>query len=85
MSIVDLIERVAKRKGTRINKLPNGVVIIIKDDYAYVQITVVRDVYYIRYLTKNEAYIAEKLNERIVEKILDGELTEREALKIPDV
>nr|WP_020936621.1 hypothetical protein [Saccharolobus solfataricus]CDF66423.1 conserved conjugative plasmid protein [Saccharolobus solfataricus P2] len=85
MSAVDIIEKVAKRMGLQLNILPNGVVIVIKDGIAFVQISVVRDVYYIRYLIKNEAYILRRLNEKTAELILDEKLDETNALKIPDV
>ncbi|ABP96330.1 hypothetical protein HA72_2191 [Metallosphaera sedula] len=85
MSVVDIIEKVAKRMGLQLNILPNGVVIVIKDGIAFVQISVVREVYYIRYLIKNEAYILRRLNEKTAELILDEKLDETNALKIPDV
>lgn len=85
MSVVDIIEKVAKRMGLQLNILPNGVIIVIKDGIAFVQISVVRDVYYIRYLIKNEAYILRRLNEKTAELILDEKLDETNALKIPDV
>ena len=80
--LFELVERVAKKKGMKVEKLPNGVVIVVKENYAYVQIAAVRDVYYIRYLTKDEAYITRRLSERLVEKILDGQLGEGDAIKI---
>jgi len=51
----------------------------------FVQIAAVRNVYYVRYLTKNEAYIIRNLNEKIIELILEEKLEETEAIKIPDV
>ncbi|ADB87820.1 hypothetical protein [Saccharolobus islandicus] len=85
MNLVQLIEKVAKKYNIKINSLPNGVIILIKNDIGYVQIAAVRNVYYVRYLTKNEAYIIHKLNEETIEMILEEKLDETEALKIPDV
>jgi len=84
MSLAE-IEKIIKKKGLKINVLPNGVIIAIKDNVAFVQISAIRDVYYIRYLTKNEAYIIRNLNEKIIELILEEKLDETEAIKIPDV
>jgi len=84
MSLAE-IEKIIKKKGLKINILPNGVIIAIKDNVAFVQISAIRDVYYIRYLTKNEAYIIRNLNEKIIELILEEKLDETEAIKIPDV
>ena len=85
MSLVQLIEKVAKKYNIKVNSLPNGVIILVKNGVGFVQIAVVRDVYYIRYLTKNEAYIIHKLNEEVIEWILEEKLDETEAIKIPDV
>jgi len=85
MSLVQLIEKVAKKYNIKVNSLPNGVIILVKNGIGFAQIAVVRDVYYIRYLTKNEAYIIHKLNEEVIEWILEEKLDETEAIKIPDV
>lgn len=85
MELVQLIEKVAKKYNIKINPLPNGVIILVKNDIGFAQIAAVRDVYYIRYLVKNEAYIVDKLDEEIVESILEEKLDESKALKIPDV
>ncbi|ACP50097.1 conserved hypothetical protein (plasmid) [Sulfolobus islandicus Y.N.15.51] len=85
MSLVQLIEKAAKKYNIKINSLPNGVIILVKNDIGYVQIAAVRNVYYVRYLTKNEAYIIRNLNEKIIELILEEKLEETEAIKIPDV
>jgi len=85
MSLVQLIEKVAKKYNIKVNSLPNGVIILVKNGIGFAQIAVVRDVYYIRYLTKNEAYIIHKLNEEVIELILEEKLEETEAIKIPDV
>ncbi|MEJ2780601.1 hypothetical protein WIW89_06815 [Stygiolobus sp. CP850M] len=85
MSLVQLVEKVAKKYNIKVNSLPNGVIILVKNGVGFVQIAAVRDVYYIRYLTKNEAYIVHKLNEKIIESILEEKLDETKALKIPDV
>jgi len=85
MSLVQLIEKVAKKYNIKVNSLPNGVIILVKNGIGFAQIAVVRDVYYIRYLTKNESYIIHKLNEEVIELILEEKLDETEAIKIPDV
>ncbi|BBG27306.1 hypothetical protein [Sulfuracidifex tepidarius] len=85
MSVFQLIEKVAKKYNIKINILPNGVIILVKDNIAFVQIAAVRDVYYIRYLTKDETYIVKRIDELIADKIINEKLDETEALKIPDV
>jgi len=85
MSLVRLIEKVAKKHNLRIDILPNGVIILVKDNLAYVQIAAVRNVYYIRYLTKDEAYVLYSLNEELIESIIEDKLNESEnVLKISD-
>nr|CAG38183.1 hypothetical protein [Sulfolobus islandicus] len=85
MSLAQLVEKVANKHNLRINILPNGVIIIIKDNLAYVQIAAVRNVYYVRYLTKDEAYILHSLNEELIERIINEKLDESEnVLKISD-
>ena len=85
MSLVRLIEKVAKKHNLRIDILPNGVIILVKDNLAYVQIGVVRNVYYVRYLTKDEAYVLYSLNEELIESIIEDKLNESEnVLKISD-
>jgi hypothetical protein len=85
MSLVQLVEKVAKKYNIKVNPLPNGVIILVKNGIGFAQIAVVRNVYYVRYLTKNEAYIIHKLNEEVIELILEEKLDESKALKIPDV
>jgi F0F1-type ATP synthase alpha subunit len=85
MSLVQLIEKVAKKYNIKVNSLPNGVIILVKNGIAFVQIAAVRNVYYIRYLTKDEAYIVDKLDEEIVELVILEKLDESKALKIPDI
>jgi len=85
MNLVQLIEKVAKKHNLRIDILPNGVIILVKDNLAYVQIAVVRNVYYVRYLTKDEAYVLYSLNEELIESIIEDKLNESEnVLKISD-
>ena len=85
MNLVQLIEKVAKKHNLRIDILPNGVIILVKDNLAYVQIGVVRNVYYVRYLTKDEAYVLYSLNEELIESIIEDKLNESEnVLKISD-
>jgi len=85
MNLVQLTEKVAKKHNLRIDILPNGVIILVKDNLAYVQIAVVRNVYYVRYLTKDEAYVLYSLNEELIESIIEDKLNESEnVLKISD-
>jgi hypothetical protein len=85
MNLVQLIEKAAKKHNLRIDILPNGVIILVKDNLAYVQIAVVRNVYYVRYLTKDEAYVLYSLNEELIESIIEDKLNESEnVLKISD-
>jgi len=85
MNLVQLIEKAAKKHNLRIDILPNGVIILVKDNLAYVQIGVVRNVYYVRYLTKDEAYVLYSLNEELIESIIEDKLNESEnVLKISD-
>jgi hypothetical protein len=79
------IEKVAKSYGIKVNYLPNGVIILVKNGVDFVQIAVVRDVYYIRYLTKDEAYIINRINKKILKLILEERLNETKALRIPDI
>ena len=79
------IEKVAKKYNIKVNSLPNGVIILVKDGMGFVQIAAVRDVYYIRYLTKDEAYIIPRLNKKLMERIIEERLNEFNALKISDI
>ncbi len=86
--LLELIEKVAQKDNIKINLLQNGVMILIKDNKAFVQISVIRNIYYIRYLTKerNYAFVIYKIDENIIEKIIKERLDEEpEAIKIPDV
>jgi len=80
MSLVQLVEKVAKKYNMKLNVLSNGVIILIKNNIVFVQIATVRDVYYVRYLTKNKTYIIRKVDDSIADKIMNEKLDETEAL-----
>ena len=85
MDLVQLIEKVAKKYNIKVNSLPNGVIILVKNGIGFVQLAVVRNVYYVRYLTKDEAYVLYSLNEELIESIIEDKLNESEnVLKISD-
>ncbi|WP_048052738.1 hypothetical protein [Saccharolobus islandicus] len=85
MKLIKLLKEVADENNLKLNILDNGVIIIIKEDKAILQIAAVRDVYYIRYMDRNGSYILRKLDKETIEKILNGEVEKTEAIKIPDV
>lgn len=76
-NIVSLLKKIAKERGIKYEELPSGVVILINNhNQAFLQITVVKDAYYVRYLLKDSAYLVRRLNRRILEDIIQGTLRE---------
>jgi hypothetical protein len=85
MKLIKLLKEIADENNLKLNILDNGVIIIIKEDKAILQIAAVRDVYYIRYMDRNGSYILRELDKETIEKILNGEIEKTKAIKIPDV
>lgn len=85
MTLLRLLREVAKEEGYKLNVLNNGAIIVIKDGVAILQIAVVRDAYYFRYLNDNGAYIIYKINREILKKILERKPEEVGAIKLADI
>ena len=85
MNLIRLLREVARELGYRLNVLDNGAIIVIKDGVAILQIAVVRDAYYFRYLNDNGAYVIYKINREILKKILERKPEEVGAIRLTDV
>ena len=85
MTLLHLLREVAKEDGYKLNIMDNGAVIVIKDGIAILQIAVVRNAYYFRYLNDNGAYVIYKINKDILKKILERKPNEVGAIKLTDV
>lgn len=85
MNLLRLLREVAKEDGYKLNIMDNGAVIVIKDGIAILQIAVVRNAYYFRYLNDNGAYVIYKINKDILKKILERKPNEVGAIRLADV
>ena len=87
--IMRIIKEPVEKRGMKLNLLPNGVVVIVKDDYGFIQISAVLDKYYVRYLNRKDAFVLSDLNYDAIEALLDEKLVHlerrKDVLKIPDV
>ena len=84
MTLLRLLREVAREEGYKLNILDNGAVIVVKDGTAVLQIAVVRDAYYFRYLNDNGAYVIYKMSKDILKKILERKPEEVGAIKLAD-
>ncbi|WP_338601348.1 hypothetical protein V6M85_13855 [Sulfolobus tengchongensis] len=76
-STINLLKKIAEERGIKYEVLPSGVIILInKDNKAYLQASAVGDAYYIRYLLRDSAFVVRKLNRKIAEDIVEEKLKE---------
>jgi hypothetical protein len=70
------LREVASKYGYKVEKLPSGAVLFIKDNEAEIQLLTILDSYYVKYIKSGKAYLIYDLDDGTVEAIFKETLNE---------
>jgi len=80
------LKEVASKFGYKVEKLPSGAVLFIKGNEVEIQLLVILDTYYVKYIKSGKAYLIYDLNDGVAEAVFRGSLDELDGnsvVKIP--
>jgi hypothetical protein len=70
------LKEVALKYGYKVEKLPSGAILFTKDNEAEIQLLIILDSYYVKYIKSGKAYLIYNLDDDIIEAIFRGRLSE---------
>jgi hypothetical protein len=80
------LKEVATKYGYKVEKLPSGAVLFTKDNEVKIQLLVILDSYYVKYIKSGKAYIIYDLDDGVIDAIFKeslNELTNDNVVEIP--
>jgi hypothetical protein len=82
---VKKLREVASKYGYKVEKLPSGAVLFTKDNEVEIQLLVVLDTYYVKYIKSGKAYLIYDLDDGVVEAIFRGSLNELDGDNVVEI
>jgi hypothetical protein len=73
---IKILKERAAQLGYNVERLPSGALIFSKNNEAEIQLLVVLDAYYVKYIKSGKAYLIYNLDDDIIEAIFRGRLSE---------
>jgi hypothetical protein len=73
---IKILKERAAQLGYNVERLPSGALIFSKNNEAEIQLLVVLDAYYVKYIKSGKAYLIYNLDDDIIEAIFRGWLSE---------
>jgi hypothetical protein len=70
------LKEVASKYGYKVEKLPSGAVLFTKDNEVKIQLLVILDSYYVKYIKSGKAYIIYDLDDGVIDAIFKESLNE---------
>jgi hypothetical protein len=71
---VKRLEEVAVKFGYKVEKLPSGALLFIKGNEVEIQLLVILDSYYVKYIKSGRAFLLYDLDNSIIEAVFKGNL-----------
>jgi len=82
---VKKLKEIATKFGYKVEKLPSGAMLFTKDNEAEIQLLIILDSYYIKYIKSGRAYLIYDLNDDVVEAIFRGDLGKLDSNNIVEI
>jgi hypothetical protein len=79
------LKEVAVKYGYKVEKLPSGAILFTKNNEAEIQLLIVLDSYYVKYIKTGKAFLIYDLDDGIIEAIFRGNLNELDGDNVVEI
>ena len=79
------LKEVATKFGYKVEKLPSGAILFTKDNEVKIQLLVILDSYYVKYIKSGKAYIIYDLDDGVIDAIFRGNLNELDGDSVVEI
>jgi hypothetical protein len=79
------LKEVATKYGYKVEKLPSGAVLFIKDNEVEIQMLIILDSYYFKYIKSGKAFLVYDLDDGVIDAIFRGSLNELDSDNVVEI